>query len=75
MKLTDEELRRLRLETPRGVTREAFAEYLTRERFNDIIDELLAARRVVEAARQHLVAAVSQQRIIDAIVDYDKATR
>jgi hypothetical protein len=75
MKLTDIELRRLRLDPPRRFESsfvEKFGESLARERFNSIIDELLAARRVVEASRQHLLAAVSPQRIIDSIIDYDK---
>jgi hypothetical protein len=77
VKLTDDELRRLRLDAPPQPMNppESFGGYLTRERFNSIIDELLAARRVVEAAHLHLIAAVSTQKIIDAIVDYEKVTR
>ncbi len=73
MKLTDVELRRLRLEEDFP---ETFGAWLKRDRFNSIIDELLAARRVVEVTKRELRAATIDAYDFEetnaAIDEYDK---
>jgi len=79
VKLTDDELRRLKHDAPRyhDSKPESFGAYLTRERFNGIIDELLAARRVIAVVS--LLREDDCHENVDNVLmsfdDYEKVTR
>lgn len=80
MKLLDCELRAMKKPMNYGVGVVGFANatYRTDARFNAMIDELLAARRFIEVARDICLRGNNSEadgkRFYDALDDYDKAT-